>query len=203
MNRRIKLSSPSATHLFHNWIMHSRLRSWKIKQVPCLLRANGFLFLPRMHGMNFKLITSPHQWIKLPKSICFLWTQPFYENKLKKKACSCQFYVEIKANDANGCYPLRSMKRIGSLKNNYLSLHVNIRIRHRNQSLEQYYKNLACGYLPPPGVLKLLKTPFILLESDDRLFAYRVHNRRILSWENVNSVLFGFFTFQFLRGIMK
>ena len=50
--------------------------------------------------------------------------------------------MEIKANDANGCYPLRSMKRIGSLKNNYLSLHVNIRIRHRNQSLEQYYKNL-------------------------------------------------------------
>ena len=90
--------------------------------------------------------------------------------------------MEIKANDANGCYPLRSMERIGSLKNNYLSLHVNIRIRHRNQSLEQYYKNLACGYLPPPGVLKLLKTPFILLESDDRLFAYRVYNRRILSW---------------------
>ena len=55
-------------------------------------------------------------------------------------------------------------------------------ITHRNQSLEQYYKNLACGYLPPPGVLKLLKTPFILLESDDRLFAYRVYNRRILSW---------------------
>ena len=54
-------------------------------------------------------------------------------------------------------------------------------IRHRNQSLEQYYKNLACGYLPPPGVLKLLKTPFILLESDDRLFAYRVYNRRIRS----------------------
>ena len=73
------------------------------------------------------------------------------------------------------------MERIGSLKNNYLSLHVNIRIRHRNQSLEQYYKNLACGYLPPPGVLKLLKTPFILLESDDRLFAYRVYNRRIRS----------------------
>ena len=90
--------------------------------------------------------------------------------------------MEIKANDANGCYPLRSMKRIGSLKNNYLSLHVNIRIRHRNQSLEQYCKNLACGYLPPPGVLKLLKTPFILLESDDRLFTYRVYNRRILSW---------------------
>ena len=74
------------------------------------------------------------------------------------------------------------MERIGSLKNNYLSLHVNIRIRHRNQSLEQYYKNLACGYLPPPGVLKLLKTLFILLESDDRLFAYRVYNRRILSF---------------------
>ena len=55
-------------------------------------------------------------------------------------------------------------------------------IRYRNQSLEQYYKNLACGYLPPPGVLKLLNTPFILLESDDRLFAYRVYNRRILSW---------------------
>ena len=89
--------------------------------------------------------------------------------------------MEIKANDANGCYPLRSMERIGSLKNNYLSLHVNIRIRHRNQSLEQYYKNLACGYLPPPGVLKLLRTPFILLESDDLLFAYRVYNRRILS----------------------
>ena len=141
-----------------------------------------FSFLPRMHGMNFKLITSPHQWIKLPKSICFLWTQPFYENKLKKKACSCRStYAEIKANDANGCYPLRSMERIGSLKNNYLSLHVNIPIRHRNQSLEQYYKNLACGNLPPPGVLKLLKTPFILLESDDRLFAYRVYNRRILS----------------------
>ena len=161
--------------------MHSRLRSWKMKQVPCLLRANGFLFLPRMHGIRFKLITSSHQWIKLPKSICFLWTQPFYENKLKKKACSCQFYVEIKANDTNGCYPLRLMERIGSLKNNYLSLHVNIRIRHRNQSLEQYYKNLACGYLPPPGVLKLLKTPFILLESDDRLFAYRVYNKCILS----------------------
>ena len=181
MNRRIKLSSPSATHLFLNSIMHSRLRSWKMKQVPCLLRANGFLFLPRMHGIRFKLITNSHQRIKLPKSICFLWTQPFYENKLKKKACSCQFYVEIKANDANGCYPLRLMEGIGSLKNNYLSLHVNIRIRHRNQSLEQYYKNLACGYLPPPGVLKLLKTPFILLESDDRLFAYRVYNRRILS----------------------
>ena len=195
MNRRIKLSSPSATHLFHNWIMHSRLRSWKMKQVPCLLRANGFLFLPRMHGMRFKLITSSHQWIKLPKSICFLWTQPFYENKLKKKACSCQFYVEIKANDANGCYPLRLMERIGSLKNSCLSLHFNIPIRHRNQSLEQYYKNLACGYLPPPGVLKLLKTPFILLESDDRLFAYRVYNRRILS--------FWILYLQFLRGIMK
>ena len=181
MNRRIKLSSPSATHLFLNSIMHSRLRSWKMKQVPCLLRANGFLFLPRMHGIRFKLITSSHQRIKLPKSTCFLWTQPFYENKLKKKACSCQFYVEIKANDANGCYPLRLMEGIGSLKNNYLSLHVNIRIRHRNQSLEQYYKNLACGYLPPSGVLKLLKTPFILLQSDDRLFAYRVYNRRILS----------------------
>ena len=88
--------------------------------------------------------------------------------------------MEIKANDANGYYPLRSMKGIGSLKNNYLSLHVNIHIRHRNQSLEQYYKNLACGYFPPPGVLKHLKTPFILLESDDRLFAYRVYNRRIL-----------------------
>ena len=55
-------------------------------------------------------------------------------------------------------------------------------IRHRSQSLEQYCKNLACGYLPPPGVLKLLKTPFILMESDDRLFAYRVYNRRIFSW---------------------
>ena len=87
--------------------------------------------------------------------------------------------MEIKANDANGCYPLRSMKRIGSLKNNYLSLYVNIPIRHRNQSLEQYYKNLACGYLPPPGVLKLRKTPFILLESDDRPFAYRVCIKRI------------------------
>ena len=87
--------------------------------------------------------------------------------------------MEIKANDANGCYPLRSMERIGSLKNNYLSLHVNIPIRHRNQSLEQYYKNLACGYLSPPGVLKLLKTPFILLESDDRPFAYRVCIKRI------------------------
>ena len=79
--------------------------------------------------------------------------------------------MEIKANDANGYYPLRSMKGIGSLKNNYLSLHVNIHIRHRNQSLD---------FSPPPGVLKHLKTPFILLESDDRLFAYRVYNRRIL-----------------------
>ena len=26
-----------------------------------------------------------------------------------KKACSCQFYVDINANDANGCYPLCSM----------------------------------------------------------------------------------------------
>ena len=153
----------------------------KMKQIACLLRANGFSVSTPRAWHKFKLITSLHPWIKLPKSTCFLWTQPFYENKLKKKACSCQFSVEIKANDANGCYPLRSMERIGSLKNNYLSLHVNIPIRHRNQSLEQYYKNLACGYLPPPGVLKLLKTHFILLESDDLLFAYRVYNRRILS----------------------
>ena len=182
MNRRIKLSSPSATHLFYNSIMHSRLRSWKMKQIPCLLRGNGFLFLPRMHGISLSWSPALISGLNFQNRPVFLWTQPFYENKLKKKACSCQFYVEIKANDANGCYPLRSMKRIGSLKNNYLSLHVNIRIRHRNQSLEQYYKNLACGYLPPPGVLKLLKTPFILFESDDRLFAYRVYNRRILSW---------------------
>ena len=47
---------------------------------------------------------------------------------LKKKTCSCQSYVEINANGANGFYPLRSMERIGSLKYNYLSLHVNIRI---------------------------------------------------------------------------
>ena len=33
--------------------------------------------------------------------------KPYYENKFKKKGCSCQFYVEINANDANGCYPLR------------------------------------------------------------------------------------------------
>ena len=51
-----------------------------------------------------------------------------------------------------------------------------------SDTLEQYYNNLACGYLPPSGVLKLLKTPFILMESDDRLFAYRVYNRRSLSW---------------------
>ena len=141
-----------------------------------------FFFMSLLPLLYLKfLITSSQQWIKLPKSTCFLWTKPFYGNKLKKKACSCQYYVEIKANDANGCYPLRSMERIGSLKNNYISLHFNIRIRHRNQSLDQYYKNLACGYLPPSGVLKLLKTPFILLESDDRLFAYRVYNRRILS----------------------
>ena len=51
-----------------------------------------------------------------------------------------------------------------------------------SDTLEQYYNNLASGYLPPSGVLKLLKTPFILMESDDRLFAYRVYNRRSLSW---------------------
>ena len=130
---------------------------------------------------------------KLVASIntCLLWRHKV-SRKYFREFCSpelyyfkedcCQFHVEIKANDANGCYPLRSMERIGSLKNNYLSLHVNIRMRHWNQSLEQYHKKLACGNLSPPGVLKLLKTPFILLESDDRLFVYRVYNRRIPSW---------------------
>ena len=153
-----------------------------MKQIPCLLWVDGFLSYPACMAWILSWSPALISGLNFQNRSVFLWTQPFYENKLKKKACSCRStYAEIKANDANGCYPLRSMERIGSLKNNYLSLHVNIPIRHRNQSLEQYYKNLACGYLPPPGVLKLLKTPFILLESDDRLFAYRVYNRRILS----------------------
>ena len=223
MNRRIKLSSPSATHLFLNSIMHSRLRSWKMKQVPCLLRANGFLFLPRMHGIRFKLITSSHQRIKLPKSTCFLWTQPFYENKLKKKACSCQFYVEIKANDANGCYPLRLMEGIGSLKNNYLSLHVNIRIRHRNQSLEQYWRvdislhQVFLNYSKLPLFSYNLTTAFLHIVSITDAFSLVVNISKramttcftcfsilsVIKFTSVNSVLFGLFTFQFLRGIMK
>ena len=95
------------------------------------------------------------------------------------------------------------MERIGSLKNNYLSLHVNIPIRHRNQSLEQYYKNLACGYLPPPGVLKPIKTPFILLESDDRLFAYRIYNRRILPWHDITQQIKNVFTDNFSINVIN
>ena len=157
-----------------------------------------FFFMSLLPLLYLKfLITSSQQWIKLPKSTCFLWTKPFYENKLKKKACSCQYYVEIKANDANGCYPLRSMKRIGSLKNNYLSLHVNIRIRYRNQSLEQYCKNLACGYLPPPGVLFFNYSKLPLFSWN--LTTVFLH---IVSITDAFS-LFGLFTFQFLREIMK
>ena len=40
-----------------------------------------------------------------------------------KIACSCQFYVEIDANEANVRYPLCSMERIGSLRNTFICQH--------------------------------------------------------------------------------
>ena len=50
---------------------------------------------------------------KKPFIFCFItlrYIQAKINEQLKKEeACSCQFYVEINANDANGCYPLRSM----------------------------------------------------------------------------------------------
>ena len=57
------------------------------------------------------------QWIKLPKSACRYERNLIMKINFQKNACSCQFHVEINANDANGCYPLRSMERIGSLRN--------------------------------------------------------------------------------------
>ena len=88
--------------------MHSRLWTWKMEQIACLLQGDGFLFLPRTYGSSFKLITSSQQYFKRPKSTCF-----YKRNRLTKiilkKACSCQFSADINANDANGCYPLCSM----------------------------------------------------------------------------------------------
>ena len=43
-----------------------------------------------------------------------------------KKACSCLFYAEIKANDVNGCYQRRLMVELGILG---ISLQVTICIR--------------------------------------------------------------------------
>ena len=65
-----------------------------MKQIPCLLQGNGFLFLPRAYGTSFKLIASSQQWIKLPKSICFYERNRIMRINLKE-ACSCQFYVDI------------------------------------------------------------------------------------------------------------
>ena len=93
-----------------------------MKQIPCLLQGNGFLFLPRKYGTSFKLITSSQQWIELSKSTCFYERNRIMKIDLKK-ACSCQFYVEINANGADECYPLRSMERIGSSRHITVYLH--------------------------------------------------------------------------------
>ena len=116
-----------------------QVKTMKNEQIPCPLQGNGFLFLPRAYGASFKLIASSQQWIKLPKSTCLYEPKPYYENKFKKNACIRQFLMEINANGANGCYPLCSRWReLGLLG---ISSHVNICIRHRNQSLDQHCKN--------------------------------------------------------------
>ena len=92
-----------------------------MKQITCLLQDSGFLFLldPRTYGTSHKLITSSQQ------ELSFQNRPVFYErNRIMKInfkiACSCQFYVEIDANEANVRYPLCSMERIGSLRNTFI-----------------------------------------------------------------------------------
>ena len=74
---------------------------------------------PRTYGTSHKLITSSQQ------ELSFQNRPVFYErNRIMKInfkiACSCQFYVEIDANEANVRYPLCSMERIGSLRNTFI-----------------------------------------------------------------------------------
>ena len=108
-------------------------------------------------------------------------------------------------------------RELGLLKNNYLSLHVNIRMRHRNQSLEQYYHQVFLNYSKLPLFSWNLTTVFLHIVSitDASSLVVNISKRAmttcfpcfsilsVIKFASVNSVLFGFFTFQFLRGIMK
>ena len=99
----------------------------KNEQIPCLLQGNGFLFLPRAYDTSFKLIASSQQWVKLP---VFMKKKPYYENKFKKKklaaVSSMWKLMRMTQMDVIRFPRCRELGLIG------ISLHVNMRTRHRN-----------------------------------------------------------------------
>ena len=107
MNPRIKNDSLSATHLFQKssqWIMQSMLWTWKMNKFHAFFKVTVFCFYPARMTQVLSWSPAPSSGLSFQNRPIFM-NKPYYENKFKKKAWSCQFYVEI---NANGYYPLRS-----------------------------------------------------------------------------------------------
>ena len=130
MNRRIKNDSLSATHLFQNssqWIMQSMLWTWKMNKFHAFFKVTVFCFYPAR-------MTQVLSWSPAPSSglsFLFLWKKPYYENRLKKKkklaAVSTMWkLMRMTQMDVIRFARCRELGLIG------ISLHVNMRIRHRN-----------------------------------------------------------------------
>ena len=97
-----------------------------MKQIPCLLQGNGFLFLPRTYGTRFKLITSSQQWIKVSKSTCFYERNGIMKINLKKKLVAVRSMWKLMQMTQMDVIRFAQRRELGLLG---ISLHVNIRIR--------------------------------------------------------------------------
>ena len=101
----------------------------KNEQIPCLLQGNGFMFLPRAYDISFKLIASSQKWIKLPKSTCFYEQNRIMKINLKKKLAAVSSMWKLMQMTRMDVIRFARWRELGLIG---ISLHVNMRIRHRN-----------------------------------------------------------------------
>ena len=101
----------------------------KNEQIPCLLQGNGFLFLPRAYDTSFKLIASSKQWIKLPKSTCRYERNLIMKINFKKMLAAVSSMWKLMQMTQMDVIRFARWRELGLIG---ISLHVNMRIRHRN-----------------------------------------------------------------------
>ena len=131
MNPRIKNDSLSATHLFQKssqWIMQSMLWTWKINKFHAFFKVTVLCFYPAR-------MTQVLSWSPAPRSgLSFqnrpvLWTKPYYENKFKKKLAAVSSMWKLMQMTQKDVIRFARWRELGLIG---ISLHVNMRIRHRN-----------------------------------------------------------------------
>ena len=132
MNPRIKNDSLSATHLFQKssqWIMQSMLWTWKINKFHAFFKVTVLCFYPARMTQVLSWSPAPRKWIKLPKSTCFYEQNRIMKINFKKKLTAVSSMWKLMQMTQIDVIRFARWRELGLIG---ISLHVIMRIRHRN-----------------------------------------------------------------------